>query len=337
MSQLAIVFGSATKPSRFAPFWQGAQSLETTSQRPKVLRTPQFFALLTSKCASCHNSVHFFDIATSKSALNLVCFVHSDLEMCFAPQRHALFGHLNFQKWSKHEVFCTCGLGKMLRASSLIWPDGSAPATLASLLFDPPEPQFIGKTQSFATFLPFCAPASSFFWFFLFSDLLSSSLLFSSLTLPTCAFPSAHIVGSLTSKLPSIISLITNYGPLWIHFKHQSNISKSIDFIWPSRPTLICCENIDPISEQMIQHGDFHLKLRWNMCISQIGTAIACPGLLWKPRGPQWKGASWWKQGKNADMFSASIRDRNEQLHQSISNLPWKNHHNHVFNLYNSV
>jgi hypothetical protein len=41
----------------------------------------------------------------------------------------------------------------------------------------------------------------------------------------------------LTSKLPSIISLITNYGPLWIHFKHQSNISKSIDFIWPSRPT----------------------------------------------------------------------------------------------------
>ena len=30
--------------------------------------------------------------------------------------------------------------------SSLIWPDGSAPAALASLLFDPPEPQIIGKT-----------------------------------------------------------------------------------------------------------------------------------------------------------------------------------------------
>jgi hypothetical protein len=29
--------------------------------------------------------------------------------------------------------------------SSLIWPAGSAPATLASLLFDPPEPQIIGK------------------------------------------------------------------------------------------------------------------------------------------------------------------------------------------------
>jgi len=29
--------------------------------------------------------------------------------------------------------------------SSLIWPAGSAPAALASLLFDPPEPQIIGK------------------------------------------------------------------------------------------------------------------------------------------------------------------------------------------------
>ena len=62
-----------------------------------------------------------------------------------------------------------------------------------------------GKTQCFATFLPFRAPGSSFFWRFLFSDLLSSSLLFSSLTLPTCAFPSVHIVRSLTSKLPSMI------------------------------------------------------------------------------------------------------------------------------------
>ena len=59
--------------------------------------------------------------------------------------------------------------------SSLIWPAGSAPAALASLLFDPPEPQIIGKTQCFATFLPFRASASSFFWLFLFSDLLSSN------------------------------------------------------------------------------------------------------------------------------------------------------------------
>ena len=80
---------------------------ETTSVRPKVLRTPQFFALLTSKCASRHNGVHFCDISTSKSGPKLVCFVHFDLEMCFAPQRRALFQHLNFQKWSERGVFCT--------------------------------------------------------------------------------------------------------------------------------------------------------------------------------------------------------------------------------------
>ena len=49
-----------------------------------------FFALLTSKCASRHNGVHFFDISTSKSGPMLRCFVHFDFEMCFAPQRRAL-------------------------------------------------------------------------------------------------------------------------------------------------------------------------------------------------------------------------------------------------------
>ena len=171
------------------------------------------------------NRVHFFDIATSKSGPDLVCFVHFDFEMCFAPQRRALFRHLNFQKCSENGVFCTFWLQNVLRATtactfstlqlpkvirtlgvfnilisemfrastacnflSLIWPAGSAPAALASLLFDPPEPQIIGKTQCFATLLPFRAPGSSFFWDFLFFDLLSSSLLFSSLTLTTSAF-----------------------------------------------------------------------------------------------------------------------------------------------------
>ena len=224
----AIVFGHATKPSRFSHFRQGAQSLAPATRN---------------------------DIWTSKSAANMWCFVHFDFEMCFAPQRRTLFWHLNFQKWSVHDVFCTfwlrnvfrattactfstsqppkvvrtwcvlylltskCAsrhngvhffdistfksvpklgvlciwLGNVLRAKtactflSLIWPDGSAPAALASLLFDPPEPQIIGKTQCVATFLPFRASASSFFWLFLFSDLLSSTLLFS-LTLPISAF-----------------------------------------------------------------------------------------------------------------------------------------------------
>ena len=81
----------------------------STSEPPKVVRDRQFLTLLTSKCASRHNGVHFFDISTSKvfSRPTLRCFVHFDLEMCFAPQRRALFRHLNFQKWSDHGVLCT--------------------------------------------------------------------------------------------------------------------------------------------------------------------------------------------------------------------------------------
>ena len=133
---------------------------KTTSERPKVLRTPQFFALLTWKCASRHNGVHFFDISTSKSGPDLVCFVHFDFEMCFAPQRRALFRHRNFEKCSESEVFLPFALANVLRATtvcnffSLICPAGSAPAALASLLFDPPEPQIIGNTvfRDFPTF-----------------------------------------------------------------------------------------------------------------------------------------------------------------------------------------
>ena len=169
-----------SEPLVFCTFWLGNVLRATTactfstSQLPKVVRTWCVLYILTWKCASRHNGVHFFDISTSKSGPNVVCFVHFDLEMCFAPQRRALFRHLNFQKWSERGVFCTFWLGNVLRAttacnfSSLIWPAGSAPAALASLLFDPPEPQIIGKTQCFATFLPFRAFSSSFFWLFLF-------------------------------------------------------------------------------------------------------------------------------------------------------------------------
>ena len=67
-----------------------------TSERPKVVRACGAFHILTSKCASRHNGVHFFVISTSKNGPELVCLVHFDLEMCFAPQRRALFRHRNF-------------------------------------------------------------------------------------------------------------------------------------------------------------------------------------------------------------------------------------------------
>ena len=50
----------------------------------------------------CHvNGARFFDISTSKSGPALVCFVHFDFEMCFAPQRRAIF-HLSSGQLAPH-------------------------------------------------------------------------------------------------------------------------------------------------------------------------------------------------------------------------------------------
>ena len=172
----------------------------STSQLRKVLGSWGALHILTSKCASRHKVV------------------------CFCP-------HRSFEKCSEHEVFLAFWLRNVLRAttaynfSSLILPDGSAPAALASLLFDPPGPQIIGKTQCFAPCLlfahldllssqsffsplwPFSFFFSSFLWSFSFflPCVVLSSLRFSSLTLPTSVSSSVHTVGSLTSKLPSIM------------------------------------------------------------------------------------------------------------------------------------
>ena len=75
----AIVFGNATKPSRFAHFWQGPQSLAPATRN---------------------------DIWTSKSGPSPWCFSHFNFEMCFARQHRALFRHLNFQKWSDPNPWC---------------------------------------------------------------------------------------------------------------------------------------------------------------------------------------------------------------------------------------
>ena len=53
--------------------------------------TVSFFCIFTCKCASRHSGVPFFNIGTSKSAATLRCFVHFHVEMCFAPQRRAIF------------------------------------------------------------------------------------------------------------------------------------------------------------------------------------------------------------------------------------------------------
>ena len=146
---------------RFLHFWlrnvlrAATACTFSTSQLAKVLRTRQFFTLLTSKCASRHNGVHF--------------------------------RHLNFQKWSNIGAFNILTSKCASRHNGVQFFISHLPSGLRTRRFS--EPTFrpsgatnVWKTQCFATFLPFRVPGSSFFWLFLFL------LLFSSLTLPISAF-----------------------------------------------------------------------------------------------------------------------------------------------------
>ena len=167
----------------------------STSQLPKVLWSCCVLYILASTRASRHNSIHFFDISTSKSRPNMRSFVHLDFQTCFGPQRRELLRHLNFQKWSENCVLniltSKCAsrhncvqlfishLAKWLRTRrfrayfSTLWRQKSLEKHRVSRLS----------------------------YLFAHLHLLSSNsfppLLF-------IAFPSVNIVGSLTSKLPSM-------------------------------------------------------------------------------------------------------------------------------------
>ena len=208
-------FQKVVRTPKFGTFWLGNVLRATTactfstSQLPNVVLRWCALCILTWKCASRYNCVRFLRHLNFQKCPRPSIFKTFDLEMCFAPHRHSLW-HLNFQKWSERGVLLAFLPPSLLRAttawnfSSLIWSHGSAPAALASLLFDPPEPQIIGKTRWIATCLPLRAPVSSFFSLFLLSDLLSSSLLLSHschLCLSICPY-----CGSLTSKLPLMIA-----------------------------------------------------------------------------------------------------------------------------------
>ena len=70
---------------------------ETTSDRPEVVRACGVLMFLTCWLGNVLRATTAYTFATSqlpKGAPKLVWF---DFEMCFAPQQHALFRHLNFQ------------------------------------------------------------------------------------------------------------------------------------------------------------------------------------------------------------------------------------------------
>ena len=225
----------------------------STSQLPKVVRDRQFLTLLTSKCASRHNGVHFFDISTSKSGPRPPVFNTFDFKMCFAPQRRTLFQHLDFQKWSEAGVFCTFWLRNVLRATTACtFSTSQLPKVvrdrqfltlltskcasrhngvqffishLASWLhtrrFSEPTFRPSGATNHwkntvFRDFPTICAHLYLLSSYSFSSDLLSSNLPLLSASALLC-FSSLHIVGSLTSKLPSIILYIHNIYIIYIY------------------------------------------------------------------------------------------------------------------------
>ena len=106
--------------------------------------------ILTSKCASRRNCVHFFNTSTSKSSLIVVCVLTCLLGNVLHATMPCTFPHCNFQEFRASFFYIILTSTSASRHDGVqffhvIWPDGSAPATLASLLFDPPAPQNIGK------------------------------------------------------------------------------------------------------------------------------------------------------------------------------------------------
>ena len=123
---------------------------KTAPEPPKVVQARSVLNVLTWKRSSCHTGVHFLNMFSSKSA--------------------------------RCSALCAT---MACNSSSLIWPDGSAPAALASLPLDPPEPQIIGKIM----FARLDLHSSDFLFFeLLWVSLSFFLLLFSSLPLPISAF-----------------------------------------------------------------------------------------------------------------------------------------------------
>ena len=132
----------------------------STSEAQKVARTCQFFHRRTCKCASRHSRVPCFGIWTSKSGPNPSVFLRFWLASVLrATAACYFFRHRNFQNWSGNVVFCASAACHL---SFLCWTATSAPAALASLLFEHQEPRIIKRTQRFATFLTFGTCVSSF-------------------------------------------------------------------------------------------------------------------------------------------------------------------------------
>ena len=147
-------------------------------QLPTLFRTRRVLQLFIPRCAACHNSIHVFDVATD-----------------------------NFQKWSDTDVFyhlLTSKYASRRNGEQFFISQLPSSAALAGLLFDPPELQITGKihvSRLSYLFARLHLVSSDFLLLWSSPSLTFSILTFSmSELLPPCAFPSFHMVGSLASN-----------------------------------------------------------------------------------------------------------------------------------------
>ena len=151
----------------------------STAQLLKVGRTWGVFSFVICKCASCHNSVHFFNAQLPKVVRT--CGVLYILTWKCGAARHngAQFFISHLARWRRTRRFSEPNLR----------PSG-APNHWKNTVF-----------RDFPTFSRTCI------FFLLTLSLLWSSLFYSSLLSDSfhLCFSSVYIVGSLTSKLPSTI------------------------------------------------------------------------------------------------------------------------------------
>ena len=160
----------------------------STSRLQKVVRTCSVLYIFTSKCASRHSGVQFFNIWTSKSGPKLTCFVHFHFKMCFSPQRRAIFDfssdHMTPHPPLYRAYFSTDPTHKSLKNTAFrdfsnIWRG------CIFFLLTFAQLHLLSSDSTLSSDF-------TFFWLYFISS--AFHLCFSTL----------HIVGSLLFKLPSI-------------------------------------------------------------------------------------------------------------------------------------
>ena len=183
----------------------------STSQLAKVLRTWCVLPILIPKSASRHREARFFHISTSKSAP--VFFKTLLLRNVLRPTTVRTFGTSELPNVLRHWGVLAFWLRNLLRATTACnFLISHLPRWLRARRFSEPtfRPSGATKHGQNAVFRDFFAFLRTCIFFLLTVSLLWSSFYsfsdsFSSLTLSTSAFPSVHIVGSLASKLPSVM------------------------------------------------------------------------------------------------------------------------------------